>query len=365
MVKRRHRHFAIFGAYGGANTGDEMILRAVVKLARVAGCKGGIAVVGARIPGPQAMRTDYEERGLTLVTWRNPFKAAKAVAGRDLFIGGGQLIDGLAGIRYPLIQAGLAAIVRLTGGRITIGGVSAMRLTNAAVRRTYGWLFHLAHRIATRDAASMDDILAITPSVAEKSEILADVVFALAEEICGGPPVWERNVIAFSVHHSPLLAFTDFDASLRFLRRLHAMAGSGREIVILAHDVRSDFDLGYAKRLLKQLNAEGVSVRSFATTNECMDFYRQLRTIVSARMHPIIIGACAESFCVPLAGSRKVADISARLGLKQWRLDDLTALPGKEFLKAVGLNGGGPEVDQKAREELTAQARRALTESTC
>ena len=136
---RPKRRLAILGAYGGVNVGDEMILRAAVLLAREAGYGGRINVVGSRVPPAEVLRQDYDALDLGFVSWTRVGRAIAAVAGRDLFIGGGQLIDGAAGVQNPLLKAGLALVARATGARVMIGGVSSANLRSAAVRaRTNG-----------------------------------------------------------------------------------------------------------------------------------------------------------------------------------------------------------------------------------
>ena len=238
-----------------------------------------------------------------------------------------------------------------------IGGVSSANLRSAAVRACYDKLFRLAHRIVTRDEASLADIVAITPSAASKSESHADLVFSLSDELGGGAPAAERPVIALAVHHTPRMTLTDREQALLLLRRVHLLADPAHEIVVAAHDVRSDFDLGFAQGLATDLNIPRVTVRTLRTTAECISFYRQVRTIISVRMHPIILGACADAFCVPLEGSRKVADIARRLGVGQWRMEDLASLPDAEFRAALGLDRSGPLVDASKRERMSDQAR--------
>lgn len=352
----RTRKLAILGGYGGINIGDEMILRAAVARARAEGWSGEIVVIGAESPSAGAAADDYAAFGLRPVSWRRPFAAARSVAGRDLFIGGGQIIDGVAGVQYPLLQLGLAAIARCTGGRVTIGGVSTARLDAPRVRQAYDGLFRCAHRIVLRDQASFDDVLAITPSAAAKAELKADLVFSMRESFAGGPAVEERTTFAFAVHCAPTFAHTGMAATEAFLRRVEPLLEQGQELVILAHDRRQDWDLGFATELANRLGSSRVSVRAFATAGECIDFYRRVRTVISVRMHPIILAACAGAYCVPLAGSRKVADMATRLKVPHYDLEQLAQLDDVVLRAAIGVGRQGPGADPQAVLHLASEA---------
>ncbi|HEX8256326.1 MAG TPA: polysaccharide pyruvyl transferase family protein [Allosphingosinicella sp.] len=357
---RAARPLTILGAYGGVNSGDEMILRAVVRQARRAGYRGPINVVAGHVPAGASLRADYLDEQLVVHSWRDRAKALRAAAGRDLFIGGGQLIDGAFGINHPLVQTALAMVARATGGKVAIGGVSTARLESPKVRMLYRLLFGLAGRIAARDEASLADILAIAPSAATKSERLADMVFALADELGGGRPVEERRALVFAVHHAPHLPLTDMDEAAGFLGRAAALAGEQVELKVVAHDHRPEWDLDFARRLAARAGLPGDAVRTLATTAECADFYRAARSVVSVRMHPIILGACAGAYCVPVKGSRKQADLAGRLGLPSWSLAEMMALDDMAFGAAVGIGAGGPRPDRARLERLSEEARAVL-----
>jgi len=354
------RRLAILGAYGGFNIGDEIILRAVALKARAAGYRGVINVLGPDAPPASALAADYEPYGLRFVSWRNPAAALAAVTGRDLFIGGGQVIDGAAGAKGPLMQFTLATAARATGGQVTIGGVSTERLSAPSVRRAYALLFRCAHRIVTRDEHSLADVLAIAPSVRAKAQSRADVVFGMRDAFAGGPAAAARTILAYAPHRSPSLTHSRLDESVALLRRVLARLAPGQTLALLAHDVRADFDLGLAREIAAELGDARAAVREFASVDDCIGFYRQVRTVAAARMHPIILGACADAYCVPLEGSRKVRDIAGRLGVAQHTPAGLLALPDSAFDRALGIGSEGPLADGSALDRLQADAREIL-----
>lgn len=354
------RPLAIYGGYGGVNVGDEMLLRAAVLQARAKGYRGEIVALGPVVPPDDAVAADYDPLGIRFVTWRAPLAALRAVAGRDLFVGGGQLIDGGGGVKVPILILALALAARATGGRLSIGGVSTARLESPAVRRAFGLLFRLADRIVTRDDASLGDVAAIMPSSAKKSETLADLVFGMRDAFTGGVPAVERDTIAFAVHRAAKFRLSDVDEAEAFLGRLATLLRPEQRVAIVAHDRRESWDLGLARELEARIGSDRVFAHAFATAGECIAFYKGVRTVVSARMHPIILGACAGAFCVPLQGSRKVTDIGRRLGVPVKALGELTVLDDAAFSGALGLADAGPMPDPASIEAMGEAALRTM-----
>jgi polysaccharide pyruvyl transferase WcaK-like protein len=354
------RGLAIYGGYGGVNVGDEMLLRAAVLQARAKGYRGEIVAIGPVEPPADAVAVDYHPLGVRFVTWRAPLAALRAVAGRDLFVGGGQLIDGGGGVKVPGLILALALASRATGGRLAIGGVSTARLESPAVRRAFGLLFRLADRIVTRDEASLGDIAAIAPSSAGKSESQADLVFGMRDAFAGGAPAAERETIAFAVHRATKFRLSDADETEAFLRRLAARLQPGQRVAILAHDRRETWDLGLARELAARIGSDRVFPHAFASAEECIAFYKTVRTAISVRMHPIILGACAGAFCVPLQGSRKVADIGMRLGVPVPALGELLTLDDTAFDDALGLGDVGPMPEAASIEAMSEAALRTI-----
>lgn len=359
-VAQRRRKLAVLGAFGGANAGDEMIMRSVLdNLREDGGYAGDTVVVCGRTPDLHARAIDYVPRDARVVLWKNPIAAARAVIGRDLFIGGGQLIDGMPGIKNPLIQAGLAAIVKATGGRVVVGGVGVGKLQGKAVRIAYGQLFALADAIIARDDDAAEVMRAISPSQAARIHSEADTVFAIADSIAGPQPVpvHDRRVVAFAIHHAPHLPMTDAPMAVAAMKRILDALPEGHRLELLAHDRRAEYDLEFAQHIAAQLADPRVSVRTFADTEECIDAYRKIRTIVSLRMHPIIIGLCAGCFVLPLESSRKQKALAARLGLHNHALETMTSLELPVMRALLGYGAAGQRPSSHALAALITSAR--------
>lgn len=357
LKERGQRGAAVLGAFGGVNVGDEMILRAVLTQLERVGWRADPVVIGASTPDPEAQVADYDPRGVRFVSWRRPPAAARAVFGRHLFIGGGQLLDGAHGLQNVLVQLGLALVAVLSRKRVAIGGVGAANLENAWVRRAYGMLFGLSAMLRPRDEETHRAILAIAPGVDSRAVGAADVVFSMAEELAGGQPAEERRVIGLALHHAPHFRLTDTALIESLVARLLGLLPDGYRLVLLAHDRRPDYDGRLVEQISGRFRDPRLSTLGFAGTEACISAYRELRTIISLRMHPIIIGACAGCFTVPLAGSRKQASLAQRLSLPLLDLDTLIDVDDGAFRTATGLGQKGPRPDAEALASATRQAR--------
>ena len=239
-------------------------------------------------------------------------------------------------------------------------GVSTARIEKNSVRREFRKLFDMVDCIATRDDASLDEILKISPSALSKARSLADLVFTMREELEGNVPASERPVIGFAVHNAPGFSLTDCDEAEALLRRVAGRISPEQRIAVLAHDRREDWDLGIARQLADRLAPLPVSCISFETAAESISFYRDVRTMISVRMHPIIMAACSGAFCVPLRSSRKVADIGKRLEVPVHDASSLMDLGDSDFDSALGLDNRGPLPSGQAINAMAEAAQAAI-----
>ncbi|MEH6683725.1 MAG: polysaccharide pyruvyl transferase family protein [Qipengyuania sp.] len=334
MIKRG---LALMGAYGGINAGDEMILRALVQRGRADGYGGEILVIGNRKPSGSSQVVDYSGRGLSAQKQRQILTAMRRVRRRDIVIGGGQIIDGVAGVQLPLIQLACAVAAKSGGGLVSIVGVSTARLEQTLVRRVYRTLFGLCDRIEARDPKSADDILEIAPAVANKLTSRADLVFGMRDTITPSEER-DRDMVLFAPHHSPKLALTSIKEMIALLKALRT-ATPEKKIGLAIHDPRHGFDGGLVQRLEDANALEGIAIHEPRTTDETIALYRRAASIVSVRMHPIIIGSCAGARCVPIGASRKQRLLAEELSLQSYDIADLLAMDPGTLRKVLGMNG--------------------------
>lgn len=342
----------ILGAYGGSNIGDEVILDTVTSEFERRGYERPYTVVGLGKIANAPQQDWYRERGLRYVDGRDLMATARAVWGSHLFIGGGQLIDGSHGPKLATLQLMAAVFAKASGRKVALGGVGVYRIeTGAMIRTLYSLLFHLADSIGIRDAGSLEAIQFSTAGRAKGLQT-ADIVFSLVDPASSASE--GRKTIAFSVHNAPHAQYSEPTATLRLIARLIKLPGF--DVIVTAHDRRRNFDAGFAKNLLAQLPSGSATLRKFNTVEECLRFYRTCHTVVSARMHPVIIGACLGANCVPLAGSPKMSEVADLLQIPLQRPESLIALGDEDFVKALGIKSTIATPDRQALANLQLRA---------
>lgn len=316
MNKVGNKKLVIFGAYGGANIGDEVILHAALFLARSRGFNGGdirvLTIVRSLVEKDQEAN-DYSSLGVRWAYIGNLFAAFKLLWGCNLFIGGGQIIDGAYGYKLPVMQLVAALICRISGGRVIVGGAGVYSVDTKIVKSLYSCLFSLCDEVVVRDDSSFG-MLQYTSTPRKNIRTAADIVFSLRGEL---DVKSEKKNVAFAIHKAPHLSLLNFDVAVKIAINLKEKYED--DFVVVVHDSRPEFDLDFAKRLVAKVSeligGSVIPVKVFSTVEECLQFYSETRIIVSSRMHPLIIGCLAGSACLPLKGSSKVDEFARLAGL--------------------------------------------------
>lgn len=349
MTKRRG--LVIFGAFGGVNIGDEVILESDLALAKAAGYREPVTVIGTSNSSVYRGKTSGAARATEFIYFKNLSKVLRALWGKDLFIGGGQIIDGSMGPKYAAIQLLFALWARISGGCVRVGGVGVSQIDGVWTRWFYNLLFHLCADVAVRDEAS-HQALQYSAAYRKIGRCAADVVFSF--------PIDEtshvnntRSRIGFAVHAAPHITYMDFDEAKTLLLALIEKYGADN-IDIIAHDNRLNFDLDFARRLATSVAGGQIAPRilCFETVEECLTYYQRVKVIVSARMHPLIIGAITSCVCVPLQGSSKVTEFAKLTHLKVSTLSDTNSV--------IGLIESSQIVDHQTLDNLATKARTCL-----
>ena len=313
------------GSFGGANVGDEVIFHADVELARRAGFQEPIGVLTFVDPaGAPAEQTAeiYGADTFQAVYFKKFFAALRLAWGKSLFIGGGQVLDGAYGAQLAILQLAFAISARAGGGRVCIGGAGAYKIEGRPTRFFYDLLFRLCADISLRDEASLREV-SYSAAVRRKGRVAADVVFSLREAL-EAHATGDRPNVGLAVHCAPHTRFMQEEDAARMAADLWRAYGD--RAAILVHDNRAEFDLDFAHRVAQKAEeahgAGPVAVRVLADVETCLDYYAKAELAVSARMHPLIIGALAGARCVPLSGSRKVSEFAGLLGFEVTAQDD-------------------------------------------
>jgi polysaccharide pyruvyl transferase WcaK-like protein len=345
------RNFVLFGSFGGANIGDEVILEADLVLARDAGYPQDLGVLTLAATSARQM-AQYRAAGLEPVYFKNLGPALRLLWGRYLIIGGGQVLDGSFGPKLALVQMGFALWTRLGGGRLRIGGAGAFHLDGIATRTLYRALFAFCN-----DMSSRDPTVQFSGAARREARLAADAVFALQDRLTPPADPSPRRRMALAVHQATHVQFMALDETVTLLRQLRAV--SGQPVDILVGNTRPDFDLDFAHRLAKAVgpDTDGAlcPVVVFETVTDCLNYYRDLRVVLAKRMHPLIIGALSGCVCVPLTGSSKVAEFAQLAGLTCYDIGQAQAIG-----QAIEV---GQPIDPARLADLASRARSLMTAS--
>ena len=340
------------GAFGGTNIGDELILLADARLARGAGYEGQFtALTFGNATLSEEASAEYARNDIEPASLRRPGAALRSILGKDLLIGGGQVLDGSYGAKLPFLQLCVALACRLSGGRVWIGGAGALAIKGRLTKLLYHLLFILTEDVSVRDQASYDAV-AYSEGNRRRVRVAADVVFSLFESDMI-PTSTSRSETVLAVHNAPHVKFMDQDLAVPLAEHL-ALVSAG-SLTLAAHDARENFDLGFASKIASGFSQgkekRPPDIQTFDSVEACLDFYSQKSLVVSARMHPLIIGAIAGCACVPLAGSSKVAEFARLTGLRLYTPADVMKANAQELLQYP---------DKKALRSLAAAARSIL-----
>lgn len=337
------KKIVLCGAFGGANVGDEVIFHADLELAKTRGFTAPFGVLTFVPPSTAAAQELYNSPDLEAVYIKNAFAALRLAWGAQLFIGGGQVLDGAYGAKPALVKMVLAMAARLGGGRVVVGGAGAFKIEGIFTRFAYGVLFALCCDIALRDQASYDEI-SYASGTRKKGRVAADIVFSLRQDLtrraCG-----TRDQVGFAVHCAPHTQFMQLDDAARMVAALWKQHGEA--LSILVHDNRPEFDLDFAHAIAaKAKEAHGcddIRVQVLDEVEACLNYYASAELIVSARMHPLIIGSLGGARCIPLKGSRKVDQFAQLVGLDLAAQDDAA---GFEEAIANARQADGDKMDE-------------------
>lgn len=331
--------YCIFGAFGYVNIGDEVILDVVAQQLKTRSPGSDItALTWGRDTDRSQFLDEYRSRGIRLSSLFHPLRAMKLSAGRTLLIGGGQVIDGSWGVRLPLLQLLTAAWVKFTGGRVRVIGAGVSNATGPLVSNIYKMLFWLCDIVVLRDRDSFAAASKIGPQ--QKLRLGADVVFS-APSLVQAQSYPRRNVVV-AVHNAPHVRHSSEDELVAIVSRLVDLRDNV-EIFVAAHDVREDFDLGLARRVCERVPSSRLLV--FNGPDECLEFYRSCACVISARMHPLIIGCISGAACIPLQGSAKVEYLAITLSLQIESAQSLSSMD-EDLLRqriSAGRIGAPPE----------------------
>ena len=305
------RRYVFWGGYAGNNLGDEAILWAISGLIRRLDPEAEQHVF---IPSgvSAAVAAQYQTWGIHVVS--GPLLHCFAIFRRArLIVGGGQMIDD-SSHGWPVGWSSVFLTAnRLFGFRPLVLCIGAERLTKALprflVRRAYG----LADVITCRDEESS---LAVRETGVPSAKVWTarDVVFSLNRETL---PHWtaarrEGHTVAVLVAYDPARVQEDVS---RYTRLVSGLRASGFFVHLIAHDLREAYDVQAVREVKASFPEDEVRTAPVATVSEAFEVYARVDAVLSARMHPLIMGMLAGTLPIAFGGKAKVKSLLAISGI--------------------------------------------------
>ena len=340
------KKFLIWGGYGGVNIGDEAILWALSRLLRKLEPSTPQAVLIRGGATPSAL-AQYAAWNIEVVSG-SLATTLRALRTSRLVVGGGQMVDD-SSIGWPVGWSSLFLLInKLFSNKslvVCIGAESLKRpLQRFLVRHIYG----LAQACTCRD----DESTAILRGVGipeRKAWTTRDVVFSLDRSIL---PQWQPSSGNKPIRIAVLIAFDPKrirETTERTSLLIDALLRSGAEIILVAHDLRPDYDV-QALLALKQQYASvpAVSASSAQTVDDVLTLYSQCDAVISGRMHPLILAALAGSLPIAFGGKAKVRSLLAVSSIPSLTTDT----PETQAAEALRLLDTRPQLLPKIAEVL-------------
>ncbi|KKB09792.1 polysaccharide pyruvyl transferase family protein [Devosia chinhatensis] len=311
--------YVVYGAFGGLNAGDEMILRATVQQITSRDRQADINVLPlSRKIAPEAAQ-DYVQAGwrcLRSDNWRALFGVLSRA---DLVIAGGQLLNGRPFPKSLIFLFGAALLARASGRRVLMVGTGSRDVSKFVLSRflvrVILWLCTFS---AVRDDATLRDLQTSGVKGKYQPHLTADVVWTLGTL---GRQGLERRTIVFAVHRDPGEIHAALDRHLQMLASLRE-AFPDYSIAVAAHDWRDRFDGGLVADMHRAAPTMCVPVL-LHSASDAEALYEKAAVVVSSRMHPLIIGSLCGASIVPIASSTKVDGLARHFNLEPitWNAD--------------------------------------------
>ncbi len=306
------QQYVFWGGYAGNNLGDEAILWAMSRLIRTL--------------DPTAAQHVFLPDGVTPAVaevyrrWNIHVVSGPLLRCLDIFrharliVGGGQMIDDRS-LGWPVGWSSLFLTAsHLCGQRPLVLCVGAEALTRPLPRLLVHYAYGLAEIITCRDEESSAAVRATGVS-ADRVWTTRDVVFSLDRATL---PQWTASssngsTLAVVVAHDPARVQEDLARYVRLVAGLRAL---GFTVELVAHDLRPAYDL-HALAVVKSSFAldEAVALAQATTTDDVFALYARVDAVISARMHPLIMGTLAGTLPIAFGGKAKVRSLLTISGM--------------------------------------------------
>jgi len=324
------------GYQGFGNVGDEAILAGIEEL--LSGSRVQVATV---IGGAQPIAAYALARRIETHRMRPNLAATRAIRGSGVVLvsGGGLLNDHWSTV-VPTYLA-WTVLARLVGARIAWIGVGVGPLRRPISRRLAGWALRLAACITVRDPESAALVASIAPGV--KVTVVPDPALLISP-----PEPRQRSGIGFVVRHTTpgrvsegaTMANALADAAARFApRSVRLITFGGRRDRAFAGEVRERAAWAGITLSIEELDPD---------PHRAIEVMAGLESVVSVRLHGLILAAVAGTPAVPVAYDQKVLSTARLLGIEHL-CQPISGLTGQGIAAALS------EAQSSATQDAVAQ----------
>lgn len=339
-----------------SNLGDLALLAQNLEVARRDGRR---ALVRRYAPLPPEVEAQVMAAGGAFVDGRRPLAFLRAAWGRDVVIGGGQLVRDNVSLRALAILAAGIAAARAGGGRVTARGLGVGRLRDPARRRLWGAILGRCDRVAVRDAGSA----AAARDLAPRAPVVlaADMAF-LPSRLHGtirgpnGPTdgTREDGLILVAPCLDPGEGRSMEGPGLAALLALAREAVGPGRAVLACHDPRPGMDGLAADRIAAGLPATPFDRLDGYALETLLAAYRGAALVVTNRLHATIFSLLSGAPVLVVAdGTAKTREACEAFAIPSV---DLTGPPDEAGLGAAVAAALG--FDRAARAAALADASR-------
>lgn len=346
--------FAVFGYFGGWNSGDEAILRSVCHMLREQTPAEESEIVAICTRVREEYRPEYERKRIRVIESRQLFQIFSILRTHQLVVGGGQMITGDRSLKGLIFLSILCLAARCFGRPARLIGIGVVGVSNWKSRFLVRRIVALSQFVGCRDNPSYLELVN-TGCRVDRIAHTADVVFSGA---IGGlrDTLLDREAspLAVGLHRSPIRSYSDTTFYCELIESL-LVGFPSREIVVVSNDARLAFDAGLLNELQEKIENPRIKWQHFETLRQTLELYSTSACVVSVRMHPLILAMIHGASAVGIARSSKVKALGDRVGMP---LFDPGLSQTCEIVEQVrhALSWPGPDLDK-----LRAQAFENMT----
>ena len=320
--------FAVYGAFGGWNSGDEAILETVDRLLRPEGSDRPLTVICSKVH-PSAVE-HYRRCNRQFTTFRDVRQTLGVLRRHRLVIGGGQLITGDRSYKGLAYLTGLASAARRLHAPPLMIGIGAVGVHRFGAKRIVRHLVRQCEAVHCRDDHTLQMLQA---AGADPAKLIAgaDVVLSGVlhdRPMSDSPPLESdpRPSIAVGVHDAPNRLFVSPKQTRQMINSI-ARARPDHRIDVVSNDRREPFDQGFVRKVGEEVESgdlpDNVNAISYQSTAETIAAYFRAATTLSVRMHPLILSLVHGTPAVGIGPSQKVRDLGQRVGFLTVDIDDV------------------------------------------